>query len=60
MSALSSGQEVGLPSKDKNFDSLHPEDNNLLTIGLAQISPGWLDRNRTLDKVKSYLGVVRR
>jgi hypothetical protein len=51
---------VGLPSKDKNFDSLHPEDNNLLTIGLAQISPGWLDRNRTLDKVKSYLGVVRR
>jgi nitrilase len=46
---------MGLPSNDRNFDSLRPEGNNLLTVGLAQICPVWLDRNRTLDKVKSYI-----
>ena len=35
--------------------SLHSEDTHLLTIGLAQISPIWLDRERTLDKVISYV-----
>ncbi len=34
---------------------LHSEDNHLLTIGLAQIAPVWLDRERTLRKVSSYV-----
>ena len=36
-----------LPSQSK--------DKNLLTVGLAQIAPVWLDRSATLEKVKSYL-----
>ena len=31
------------------------EDNNLLKIGLAQISPVWLNKEKTLEKVKSYI-----
>jgi nitrilase len=30
-------------------------DHNLLTVGLAQIAPVWLDRERTLAKVVSYI-----
>ena len=32
-----------------------PEDSNLLTVGLAQIAPIWLDRTATLAKVNSYV-----
>jgi nitrilase len=32
-----------------------PEDHNLLTVGLAQIAPIWLDRAATLAKVNSYV-----
>jgi hypothetical protein len=35
--------------------SLDHEDNNLLTMGLAQIAPVWLDQKRTLEKVESYV-----
>jgi len=31
------------------------EDNHLLRIGLAQIAPVWLDRERTILKVKTYV-----
>ncbi|MDQ2899927.1 MAG: carbon-nitrogen hydrolase family protein [Acidobacteriota bacterium] len=31
------------------------DDENLLTVGLAQIAPVWLDRKRTLDKVNCYV-----
>jgi hypothetical protein len=31
------------------------EDNHLLKIGLAQIAPVWLDRERTILKVKTYV-----
>src|SRR5450432_1685603 len=34
---------------------LQSEDHNLLTIGLAQIAPVWLDRERTLEKIESYV-----
>jgi nitrilase len=34
---------------------LRPESHNLLTVGLAQIAPIWLDRERTLEKVKCYI-----
>ena len=34
---------------------LPTEDPNLLTVGLAQIAPCWLDRERTLAKVASYV-----
>jgi hypothetical protein len=34
---------------------MDPDDSNLLTLGLAQIAPVWLDRERTLDKVQSYV-----
>ena len=30
-------------------------DHNLLTVGLAQIAPVWLDRERTLAKVNTYV-----
>jgi nitrilase len=30
-------------------------DDNILTIGLAQIAPVWLDRAATLAKVESYV-----
>ncbi len=30
--------------------------NEMLTVGLAQIAPVWLDRKRTLDKVVSWIG----
>jgi nitrilase len=29
--------------------------NNLLKVALAQISPVWLDKNKTIEKVKSYI-----
>jgi nitrilase len=29
--------------------------NNILSIGLAQISPVWLNRDRTRDKIKEYI-----
>jgi nitrilase len=29
--------------------------NNLLKVALAQISPIWLDKNKTIEKVKSYI-----
>jgi nitrilase len=32
-----------------------PQDPNLLTLGLAQIAPVWLDRAATLAKVNSYV-----
>src|SRR5260370_30906551 len=32
-----------------------PQDSNLLTVGLAQIAPVWLDRERTLLKVKAFV-----
>lgn len=38
--------------------SLHEQDNNLLTIGLAQIAPVWLNRRGTLDKVKAYVQIA--
>lgn len=31
------------------------ENNNLLKVALAQISPVWLDKNKTIDKVKTYI-----
>jgi nitrilase len=34
---------------------LHAEDNNLLTLGLAQIAPTWLDRKRTHERVESFV-----
>ena len=34
---------------------LPTEDPNFLTVGLAQIAPCWLDRERTLAKVASYV-----
>jgi nitrilase len=34
---------------------IEPGDSNLLTVGLAQIAPVWLDRAATLDKVNSYV-----
>jgi len=30
-------------------------DLNILKVGLAQISPVWLDKNRTREKIKSYI-----
>jgi len=30
-------------------------DSNQLTVGIAQISPVWLDRERTLDKIITIL-----
>ena len=30
-------------------------DDNILTIGLAQIAPVWMDRAATLAKVESYV-----
>ena len=30
--------------------------NNTLTVGLAQIAPVWLDRERTIDKVVNWIG----
>lgn len=29
--------------------------NNLLKVAIAQISPVWLDKNKTIEKVKSYI-----
>ena len=31
------------------------EDTNLLTVGLAQIAPCWMDRARTLEKVEAWV-----
>ena len=31
------------------------QDPNLLTIGLAQIAPCWMDRARTLEKVEAWV-----
>src|SRR5713226_1716462 len=33
---------------------ISPEDQTILSVGLAQIAPVWLDRAATLAKVKSY------
>lgn len=33
----------------------HEQDSNLLTVGLAQIAPVWLDRARTLEKVTAWV-----
>jgi len=30
-------------------------ENNLLKVGLAQISPVWLNKTETIEKVKSYI-----
>ena len=35
--------------------SRRTQDSNLLTVGLAQIAPVWLDRERTLLKVNTYV-----
>src|SRR5260370_11796325 len=35
--------------------SIESPHDNFLTVGLAQIAPVWLDRVRTLQKVKSYV-----
>ena len=38
-------------------DSLHlsMNEDRLLKVGLAQISPVWLDKNKTIDKIISYI-----
>ena len=33
-------------------------DSDCLTVGIAQISPVWLDRERTLDKIIEYVGLA--
>jgi nitrilase len=38
--------------------SPNQQDNNLLTVGLAQIAPVWLDRKGTLNKVKAYVQIA--
>jgi nitrilase len=38
----------------QNFDGSDADD-NLLTVGLAQIAPVWLDRAATLAKIESYV-----
>src|SRR5271168_1520492 len=35
--------------------TVQKEDSNLLRVGLAQIAPVWLDRDRTLLKVETYV-----
>jgi nitrilase len=34
---------------------IEPRDSNLLTIGLAQVAPVWLNRAATIEKVNSYI-----
>ncbi len=34
---------------------IEPRDPNLLTVGLAQVAPIWLNRAATLEKVNSYV-----
>ena len=33
----------------------HPKDSNCITVGVAQISPIWLDRERTLEKMIEHV-----
>ena len=35
--------------------TVQTQDRNLLRVGLAQIAPVWLDRDRTLLKVETYV-----
>jgi nitrilase len=43
------------PAAKGHIDMSASGDSDCLTVGIAQISPVWLDRERTLDKIIEYV-----
>ncbi len=46
----------GGDGRPATFKPVNARSVDLLTIGLAQVAPVWLDRDATLDKISSYIG----